>query len=289
MMKTPDFLLFLAIENLIPAQAVTGEDNLNANSQELMAPDLPPEHGWDSRESDCIHETDPPPPLPQSSTPDMKYSRDGMYITKFRLHKLSLGYYADIAEKSNSVFDSYPLIRNNDEENPGNYYKYPYYFSVPEIDSADIAFLASNLYKFLRPEYYLDEIFNSVENVYLVDLKRKEFFFEVKINNTQFRLSGWYGKFIHVYVYTDFDSKSGFVEKARQYFKLPNLDVGKVTYDEEIVEGIGRRDFFYSYDDPNVDFRLSAYPFLKRKSKIGGADYSYDGMVIDLTIYPEEE
>lgn len=228
-------------------------------------------------------ETSAPPPA------HLKYTRDGMHITNFRLHKLGLGYYADIAEKSNSAFSRHPIARNNDVENPGNYYQYPYTYSIRDVDSTEIVFLEGLLSEFLQPEYYSDEIFSSIENIYLPDLERLEFFYEVELNSTRFRLTGWYEEFIHVYVYTDFDSKAGFIERARQYFNLPDLDISKVSYDEEIVEGMGRRDFFYSYDDPEAEFKLNAYPFLKREGRVGGAVYSYDGMVLDLTIYAEEE
>ena len=112
-----------------------------------------------------------------------------------------------------------------------------------------------------------------------------EFFFEADINNIRFRFSGWYGKFAHIFVFTDFDSKEGFIEKANQYFNLPEMDINKVSLDKDTDSP----DYFYSYDNRNADFKLVAYPFLKRKIEEGKSAYSIDGAVLDLTIYPEEK
>jgi len=108
------------------------------------------------------------------------------------------------------------------------------------------------------------------------------------MNNTRLRFSGWYGKFAHIFVFTEFDSRQSFIKQAERFFKLPSLELGNVSYDEERVYDKWN-DFFYSYDDKDAGFKLYGYPYLKRRASEDSIDYYYDAVILDLTVYPGEE
>jgi len=237
----------------------------------------------------CQHP--PRPPFRDKYTHE-KYKEDVLILNTFRLHKLGLGYYADLAENNKySAVDTDFLntIRNNDPDNPGNYFYYPLgSISVVNVDSTDIVFLEKILSKYLNFKFYNISILDSIENIYLNKLNRKEFFFEAIVNDTRFRFSGWYGRFVHIFVFTEFDSKSDFINKAQRFFDLPYLEPDEVSYDEEIVYDKWH-DFFYSYDDKDTGFKLFGYPYLKTRAVDDSVDYFIDGTILDLTVYPEEE
>ena len=225
----------------------------------------------------------------QAYDPFRKYCDDSVYISKFRLTKLGLGNYVRQMHNCSSGEPFFKAIRNDNPENPGYYFQYPYGtiagndILAPSSEERD--FIATLMPNYLLSKYYSTSLLDSIENRYLQEIKRMEFFFEADINNTRFRFSGWYGKFAHIFVFTDFDSKEGFIKKASQYINLPELDISKVSFNEDTDSP----DYFYSYDDPNAEFKLVAYPFLKRKIKSGKAIYSTNGTILDLTVYPEEK
>jgi len=244
---------------------------------------------FDSLSDSCQH-----PPLAPLDEKDkhVKYTGDVLILNTFRLHKLGLGYYADIAENNkNSTIDTDFLntIRNSDPDNPGNYFDYSRgSVSVVGVDSTDRTFLEKLLSKYLAPEFYSKAILDSIDNVYLDEFKRKEFYFEAIVNNTRLRFSGWYGKFVHIFVFTEFDSKQSFIKQAERFFNLSSLEPAKFSYDEERVQDKWD-DFFYSYDDQNAGFKLYGYPYLKMNVTDDSVEYFIDGAILDLTIYPEED
>jgi hypothetical protein len=211
------------------------------------------------------------------------------YINDFRLKKLGLGSYVIDVNKNCSASALFSYKRTNDPQNPGDYFEYPTAYSNPAVDSADTIFIKGLLLKYLKPEYFSENMLDSIENVYLVDLGRKEFFYQVQSAGTRFRFSGWYGKFAHIFVFTDFDSKAGFIEKAQEFCNLPPLDINKVSFDEN-TDKFNVHDFFYSYDDPESDFKLYGYPDLHCSSdEKTGLKCSCDYVILDLTVYAEEE
>ena len=204
-------------------------------------------------------------------------------MTDFRLKKTGL-------ESVINWVTNYPLFplpyRFNSSEAPG------YYFGPPDgkaiaIDSSDVAFIRGLLSKYFSPVYYTASILDSIQSFYLADFDRKEFYFNVEFKNVHFRFSGWYGKFMHIYVFTDFDSREGFIYKASQFFKLSKLSKNNVSFEKSKDPVI--HDFIYIYDNTKSDFKLFGYPDLDlRSDNEGEAEFFYNYMLLDLTVYPEE-
>jgi len=233
----------------------------------------------------CFTHTSPPR-QPTSYLSATKDRSDESVVSLFRLEKLGFGsLIVAIRQSSGPSIYSY-TIRNNDIDNPGNYYMLPFNFSEIQVSLEDKVFLNNLLSKYLPSEYYSESIVDSIENIFLDDLNRKEFFFEANLNSTRFRFSGWYGKFAHIFVFTEFDSREGLIKAAEQYFNLPPLDKKNVSYDEEDIDD-KHPDFFYSYVAEEIDFKLIAYPNLKYDFEL--KESYYDGVILDLTVYPEEE
>jgi len=242
-------------------------------------------------DANCTHP--PVPPLLTDYNSHIKYADDSFYMSKFRLRKLGLGKYVDLMRNC-PIEDPFDYsIRNSDPENPGYYFQYPWcainidLSSIVTVDEID--YVETLLSAFISDDYYTQTLGDSIENVYLNDLERQEFFFDARLNDIQFRFSGWYGKFGHIFVLTDYNSVDGFIEMAQKFYKLPKLDKSKVSFSENIEKNTGYRDFFYSYDDSEAGFRLYGYPNTKRKREEGTLIHYHDHVILDLTVYPEEE
>jgi len=204
-----------------------------------------------------------------------------LIITSYRLAKIGLSWADTI--RSSIVKPEHDFTRTKYEEYPGYYYQPPISIAPGDFidsvatDSSSIAFLKSIVKPVLSSRYYDEKIFDYAKNYYLKRLKRTEFYFNIISESIPIRFSGWYGRFCHIIVFTYYDSKGSFIEKANQFFNLPELDVKKVEHDES-VPGCKNCDFWYEYKDENVKFKLVGYPVLQDKPKV-------DQVVLDLTVY----
>ena len=201
-------------------------------------------------------------------------------VSGFRLIKLGLDEYATTT--SAVVDHDNNFMRTNKIDQPGCYLINP--FGKSGVVGADEwSFLQNTLIEFLAADYYDSTILNYANNIYLPGQNRHEFYFDIYSNNVLFLFSGWYGRFVHIIVFTDFDSKEGFAGQAQRFFKLPEIAISKIDYAEDVSSG-GIKDFFYKYINSH-DFKLVGYPFLKSVSE---EEYSYEYTILDLTIYPRE-
>jgi hypothetical protein len=207
-----------------------------------------------------------------------------LIITSFRLSKIGLSW-ADTL-RSSIIKPEHDFIRTQYEEYPGYYYQQPTsiapgdFIEPVEIDSSSIAFLESVVKPALSSKYYDDKIFDYVKDYYLKRFNRTEFYFNIISDSIPIRFSGWYGKFCHIIVFTYYDSKEGFIEKADEFFDLPELDIKKVEFDEA-VPGCQECDFWYEYKDDKAKFKLVGYPVLRDEPGI-------EQVVLDLTVYADK-
>jgi len=234
---------------------------------------------------DCTHRTNPPPPGVKGSSGLIR-EYDLSIVTPFRLRAFGFIEQAEAMKNTPDPLLYTYTIRNNNIDNPGNYFMLPFYFHEIPVDSEDVVFLDNILSKYLALEYYSVSIVDSIQNIYLKDLNRREFFFESTLNNTRFRFSGWYGKFAHIFVFTDSKTKEGLIEEAKRYFNLPVLDIKHVSYAEDDFD-VKNPDFFYDYMEKDINFKLVAYPNLQYDFELK-EDY-YKDVILDLTVYPEEQ
>lgn len=207
-------------------------------------------------------------------------SYETFITTSFGLIQMGFGEYAYI--KNPIATNESDYIRNSDEKNPG-YYLMPPSGDEHPADTMERSFLEEILKVFLAPSYYDSSIISFANNIYLPNQGRNEFYFDIYSNDVRFLFSGWYGKFVHIMVFTNFDSKNSFVSQANHFFNLPNIDIDKIGYAEDIRAG-ERHDFFYSYSYADGT-KLAGYPFL---ISISEDEISYKNVILDLTIYPKE-
>ena len=201
-------------------------------------------------------------------------------VTSFRL--IQLGFEEQAYIKNEIAKDENDYIRNSNENNPG-YYLMPPSGEEKGVDSGERDFLEKILRSYLNQNYYDSTILVYANNIFLTSLGRNEFYFDIYSNDVHFLFSGWYGRFVHIMVFTDFDSKKSFAARAQRFFNLPKLNTDEITYAEEIRKG-NVHDFFYAYVGDG--FRLAGYPFLQSVSE---EEISYEYNVLDLTIYPREQ
>jgi hypothetical protein len=201
-------------------------------------------------------------------------------ITMFRLSKLGFGDYVFNVSPVASSYSGY--IRKDDPKNPGYYFMSPLREQVP-TDSLELAYIDEGLRSYLNQYFYDKKIVNYTRSHYIKEYNRREFYFDIKSNDTRIRLSGWYGQLIHIIVFCRFDTKENFIKEAGRYYNLGDLDIKKVSYDEEIING-KRRDFFYSYELSGANYKLYGYPFLRNSS-----DYNPEYGILDLAIFTNRE
>lgn len=215
------------------------------------------------------------------------YIDDSTVITSFRLKKIDL--YTMI--KTQIWKPEYEFDRKSDLQNPGFYYVRAGSMlddkNIAAVYNNDIFFLKILVKPILSEKYYSDNIFDFTKNYYLPNLERKEFFFNIKSDSVFIRFSGWYNEFVHIIIFTEYDSKEGFIDKAKHFFNLPPLDTINIIYNEDILDNV-RDDFFYEYIDEKVDFKLVGYPVLYSKPE-DPEHLTWDYVVLDLTIYAEKE
>ena len=199
--------------------------------------------------------------------------------TPFILEKLGFGDYNKLIGTQIAV----DYIRTSDPGCPGYYYINPSRISAEiDIDSTDVEFIRSLILPYLADNYYDDAIFNFLQNYYLLSYQRKEFYINIRSSHVPIKISGWYGKFIHIIVDAEFDSNESFLTQAAKYFNLPPLDTKnvKADYFEKFKCG-DKNEYFYSYDDNSKDFKLVGYTVLNA----GTEKCEIEKTVLDLTIY----
>ncbi len=283
-------------------------------------PNKPWVNDVDAYRSLCLHITQYN--LGSGQLPFMLFDFEEWIMNSFRLKALGLSSYIIDPLENCSSDEINSFIRTSNLDNPGYYFRFPgsgssstedielndtnilffrkiesnyinsYYHNESIIDSLNCFHMFDNIRKNLltASKYKGYNIIDSTESHYKIDLKRNEFFFDIESNGTAFRFSGWYGKFAHIYTITEFDSKKGFIKEAQKYFNLPDLDLNKVSYIEGEDGITGCYDYFYSYDDPDAGFKLYAYPFITSNNcEEDSGDKYHDGVILDLTVYAEEE
>jgi len=180
--------------------------------------------------------------------------------------------------------------RRKDMSTPGDYLINPGYKPL-EPDSAEVHFVESTIKLYLADDYYDPEILNFVKSYDLMELLgRDEFYFDFYSNDTFMIISGAYDKFAHIIVFTSYDSKQSFIDKARHFFKLPDIDTVKVEYDEYECPYPPELEFFYSYEDIDKKFKLIGYQVFQSTDVPDRQNIVTNKYIaIDLTIYAEGE
>jgi len=178
--------------------------------------------------------------------------------------------------------------RRKDLSKPGDYICPPEWKSA-SVDSTDIKFIGSLVEPYLADDYYDDRVLEIIKNYESSYYKRKEFYFDFYSDGTFMIISGLYDKFTHIIVFTEYDSKQSFIDKARHFFKLPLIDIKNVEYDEYIYPSSKTLDCFYSFADNKNRFKLFGYPVTQFREEPGYEKIDYKFSVIDLTIYAKVE
>jgi hypothetical protein len=131
------------------------------------------------------------------------------------------------------------LTRQDSKIAPGDYYQEPGLEHCLKIDktSADIKKFADYLKIFLKPEYICERPADLFET-YLIfgdslirmgpysrqvsypDSSRREFFSKFTIDSSLIFVSGWFDKFISIYINIECDSVTTAMEKARELLEL---------------------------------------------------------------------
>lgn len=187
----------------------------------------------------------------EANTVKFNYSVSG-----FRMYKIG------IFESPNELLKPIPTPRNKNKIiGRGDYLLPPPWASDVrvEVDSFDIVFLKSIIKPYIKRKYYDDEIFDFTMSYY--DNMRfdiREFYFDFYSNCVYMLLSGCYGKFAHIYVITDFDSKKSFIENANEFFDVPLVKESEVIYEEHTYPN-GSTDYYYSYNDKDDKFSLAGF------------------------------
>lgn len=206
-------------------------------------------------------------------------------ISEYRYFKLGMNEAIMIA----SVGNGYDR-RRADSTSPGDYINNPLMFSsdLPcDVDSTDIEFIKSSIKPYLTDKYYDDKIMDHVSNFDCPELKRKEFYFDFYSESVFMVISGWYGEFAHIIVFTEFDSKQTLVEKAQHFFNIPSIDIKNIEYDEYQHPYSDNIDYFYSYVDDKNKFKIFGYQVNQYLTGQARSDMGANFTVIDLTIYTE--
>ena len=200
-----------------------------------------------------------------------------MIVTSFRLRNLVLEDYAIATSPVVNHTDNF--IRSNNIDQPGCYLIKPR-GNILTVEADKVSFLKSMLKEYISDSYYDSSVLDYANYIFLPLQNRDEFYFDVYINDVHFLFSGWYGKFTHIIVFTDFDSMESFISQAHKYFKLPSIDIGEVTFKKDVLSD-DVQDFLYYYSN-NDNIKLAGYPFLISLSE---DKISYKEVILDLTIY----
>lgn len=151
--------------------------------------------------------------------------------------------------------------RTSKKKAPGDYLMAPSLFSFDQppvaLDQTEIDYLAKSLSGILTEPYWSPDIINHIQkyrNV-LKDSSRNEFYGRMVIDDKKFAIGGWFGKLTVAGVLDEYDNVSSFVNKAKTYFRLPDIDPGNV----KIVHSKSGEEFFYSFLDRESKFWLRGY------------------------------
>jgi hypothetical protein len=116
------------------------------------------------------------------------------------------------------------------------------------------------------------------------DSTRDEYFGRIQIDNHRLAIGGWFDKFMVVGIYKYFDNPDDFLDLARRYFQLAEIDKNRL----EIIEN---GEPFYSYLDRENMFLLRGHGvfIVPADSTLTDAEKKDMKMVIELIKYYDEE
>ncbi len=207
---------------------------------------------------------------------------DIFVITPFRYEQLSLDNF--YIKGSISAFDIQENHRRTKDSIYAGYYLMPPLADTISVDNIDKEKVDITLKKYLSSWFYDSDIIKCLENYALNKLNRREYYFIVNVDSTKMVISGWYDNLMHLIIFTNFDTKEGFIKKSKEFFNLGDLDIKNVVYvPSDSSESPG--DFMYKYIESDKNFVIHGYPHLN-SSEVGD---NYDFMILDLTIYTREQ
>jgi hypothetical protein len=179
------------------------------------------------------------------------------------------------------------LGRSEDKKYPGFYLIPPKTGSKSGLSGVERDTLNNLLSELLRAHLYSPQLIDFVSKYEDIfgDSTRDEFFGRTIIEENEISTGGWFGQFISLGIFADFEDVGSFLDKAVTSFKLPPVDKDKVAVYER------NNKFVYSLKDRENMFILRGYNVrINCEFTTGDSMPNYEIVkVIELIKYYDEE
>ncbi len=171
----------------------------------------------------------------------------------------------------------------------GDYLSPPWFYEYESpplpLGQPENEYLSSSLSGILTKSFWNPEVLDYLQQYknILNDTTRNEFYGRVAINGKKFVFGGWIGKLTVTGVYDDYSDVSEFINKAKSYFRLPDINPRNV----QVVISESGGEFFYSFLDRKNKFWLRGYK-INLNNPIDHSIYKKRNVIELLKYYAED-